>query len=441
MQPDAVRQTAVDPAASADEDRLYRKVMLRILPLFFLGFVFSYLDRVNISLAKLPMSRDFGLSDHAFAIGASIFFWGYMLLEVPSNLLLQRVGARAWIARIMVTWGLVSMLMIFSRSQTVFYSLRLLLGICEAGFVPGVMYYANLWFPVRRQSGMFSLFLLALPTAEVIGGPLSGLILDHMAGVGGLHGWQWLFLLEGLPTVLLGVVIYALLRDRPQDAEWLTPQEKTVIATNLASEVHGKSHRFMDALKSPRIYLLIAIMILFNTGFYGLVFWIPTILQNAGVLNSGRIGLLTAVPFAVGGAAMLLTARLAEHTGKHRLIGSASAIVAAVGMFAAKLLEGQLPLALTALSLSIAGVLSLMPIFWTLPGRLLSGSAAAGGLALINSCGSLSGVLGVLIIGYAGMQLGMSVLAAMLLLSGVLLYAAYPRHTLQSPPLQALVAE
>ncbi len=436
--PQAVSLHAADPAA---EDRLYRKVTARIIPLFFLGFVFSYLDRVNISLAKLPMTRDFGLSDHAFAIGASIFFWGYMLFEVPSNLLLQRVGARAWIARIMITWGLVSTLMVFSRSQAVFYSLRLLLGICEAGFVPGVMYYANLWFPSRRQSGMFSLFLLALPTAEVIGGPLSGLIIEHMGGVAGLHGWQWLFILEGSPTVVLGVVIFVLLRNGPADAEWLSAEEKRVITANLAVEDRGKSHRLLDVFMTPQVYLLIAIMILFNTGFYGLVFWLPTIIQNAGVVGSGRVGLLTAVPFAVGGVAMLVVARLAERIGHHRLIAALCAAVAALGMFAAKMLEGQLPLALTALSLSIAGVLSLMPIFWSLPGRLLSGSAAAGGLALINSCGSLSGLLGVLIIGYAGTQLGMSVLAGMFLLSGVLLYLAHPPNQITSPPLQALAAE
>ena len=320
----------------------------------------SYLDRVNISLAKLPMAADFGLSEHAFSVGASIFFWGYMLCEIPSNLLLQRVGARVWIARIMVTWGIVSTLMVFSRSLPLFYGLRLLLGICEAGFVPGVLYYANTWLPVRRQSGMLALFLVALPTAEVIGAPVSGFIVEHMGGVGGLRGWQWLFLLEGLPTVVLGVVMYALLRNRPSDAEWLSPAERAVVERNVDGERGGKAHRFSDALRSPGVYLLIIIMILWNTSFYGLVFWLPTLVRNAGVLSSARVGLLTAIPFLVGGVAMVVFSRMAERLDRQRLFAAVAAAVAATGMLAARAFEGNLPLVLSALAVALAGVLTLI---------------------------------------------------------------------------------
>ena len=440
---------AMDPAAPPfdpqavpiDSDALYRKVTLRLVPLFFAGFVLSYLDRVNISLAKLPMSQDFGLSEHAFAVGASIFFWGYMLLEVPSNLLLQRFGARAWISRIMVTWGLVSAAMMFSRSLPVFYGLRLLLGICEAGFVPGVLYAINQWLPSRRQSGMFALFLLALPVAEVIGAPFSGWLVDTMAGVGGLRGWQWLFLLEGLPTVVLGGVMYALLRNRPADAEWLNAQEVAVLERELVAEQHGTSHRFVDALRLPRVYLLIAIMILWNTSFYGVVFWLPTMLRDSGVASSRTVGLLTAVPFAFGGAVMLVVPRAAQRLHRQRLAGTACAVTAGFGMLVANVFASRLPVALAGLSVAVAGILSLMPIFWTLPGRLLRGSAAAGGLALINACGSLSGLLGVLVIGFAGMQAGLAIFAAMLACSGGLLWLATPHHVHAIAPVIAMAGE
>ena len=407
---------------------------------FFLGFVCSYLDRVNISLAKLPMQRDFGLTDHAFTLGASIFFWGYMVFEVPSNLLLQRVGARAWIARIMITWGLVSMLMVFSRSLPVFYGLRLLLGLCEAGFVPGVLFYANQWLPTRRQSGMFAMFLLALPVAEVVGAPVSGFIVEHASGVAGLHGWQWLFLLEGAPTVVLGVVLFAVLRNRPDEVRWLSPAEQAVVLRNVESAGH-RSHRVSDAIRLPGVYLLIAIMLLFNTSFYGLVFWLPSIVERAGVMGTARIGLFTAIPFLVGGVAMVIVSRVAERTGRQRLCATGSAAVACLGMSAAWLLSDNFSLALAGLSVAAGGVLSLMPIFWTLPGRILAGPAAAGGLALINACGSLSGVLGVWVIRAAGVRGGMGIFAVMLLVCAVLLYLAVGAGRESTPALQAAVAE
>src|SRR5476649_2558570 len=237
-----------------EEDALYRKVIFRIVPLFFLGFVVSYLDRVNISYAKLQMATDFGLTNATFALGASVFFWGYMLFEIPSNLVLQRFGARMWIARIMITWGIVSMCMVFSSNSTIFYSLRFLLGVCEAGFVPGVMYYTNCWLPAKRQSGMYSLFLMALPIAVVLGAPMSGAILESMNGVAGIKGWQWLFIIEGLPSLILGVVILVLLRNKPSDVKWLTESEKKIIETNVAREAAHKSHRVSDAFKSGKIY-------------------------------------------------------------------------------------------------------------------------------------------------------------------------------------------
>jgi len=417
----------------AEEDALYRRIILRTVPLFFLGFVLSYLDRVNISLAKLQMQADFGLSEHAFAIGASIFFWGYMLFEIPSNLLLQRVGARAWIARIMVTWGIVSMLMIFSRNQTAFYSLRLLLGICEAGFVPGVMYYTNTWLPAKRQSRMYSIFLMALPISIMLGAPLSGGILETMQGIGGLKGWQWLFVLEGLPSVALGIAILVLLKNKPRDVAWLTDAEKAFVEGNVAREARNKVHRLSDALRSKSIYILIVMMLLFNTAFYGLTLWLPTVFRNAGITNDFHVGLYTAVPFGVAALVMYVNARQAERTGKYRMHGTVAVLVASIGLFLATYAHDRFWFALAMLTLAASGILALMPIYWALPGRILSGSAAAAGLALINSVGSLSGVMGSLIIGYAGIQTGMYILAASLFCCGLLFYASYPQATSQEP--------
>ncbi|AKM03107.1 MFS transporter [Burkholderia pyrrocinia] len=408
------------------EDALYRKVILRIVPLFFLGFIMSYLDRVNIGFAKLQMAADFGLTNASFALGASVFFWGYMLFEIPSNLILRRVGARAWIARIMITWGIVSTLMIFSRNEAAFYSLRFLLGVCEAGFVPGVMYYTNTWLPARRQSGMYSLFLMALPIAVVFGAPLSGAIMETMDGVAGIRGWQWLFLLEGLPSAVLGVVILALLRNRPADVDWLTPREKQIIEANVAKEAAFKSHRVADAFRTPKIYALIVVMILFNTAFYGLTFWMPTLFHDAGVANSLDVGLFTAIPFGVAAICMYVNAKIAERSGRLRRHGVVPVALAAVGLFVATVAHDSFWLALIMLTVATSGILSLMPIYWTLPGRVLSGAAAAAGLALINACGSLSGILGAMIIGYAGIRIGMAILAGFLLLCSVVFYRVCP---------------
>jgi MFS family permease len=409
-----------------EEDALYKRVILRIVPLFFIGFILSYLDRVNISFAKLQMSADFGLTNTSFAVGASVFFWGYMLFEIPSNLVLQKVGARAWIARIMITWGIVSGLMIFSKNETVFYSLRFLLGVCEAGFVPGVMYYTNTWLPSKRQSGMYSLFLMALPIAVVFGAPISGAILESMNGVVGIKGWQWLFILEGLPSIVLGVVILILLRNKPSEVKWLTEREKRIIETNVAREAAHKSHRVADAFKSGKIYALILVMVLFNTGFYGLTFWMPTLFRNSGVDNSFHVGLYTAIPFGAAAFCMFVNARGAEKSGRIRLHGMVPVLLASVGLFLATFFHDHFWFSLVMLTVTASGILSLMPIYWTLPGRILSGPAAAAGLALINSCGSLSGVMGALIIGYAGIQMGMYILAAFLLLCGGLFYLVCP---------------
>jgi MFS family permease len=424
----------VDVQTLVEEDALYQKVIFRIVPLFFLGFIISYLDRVNIGFAKLEMATDFGMSNATFAVGASAFFWAYMLLEIPSNLILQRVGARLWIARIMITWGIVSMCMVFSKNEYMFYSMRFLLGACEAGFVPGVMYYTNIWLPSKRQSGMYSLFLMALPIAVTFGGPLSGAILDFMQGVGGLKGWHWLFILEGTPAIILGFVIIALLRNEPADVKWLTEREKRIIVNNVKIEATHKLTGIGEMLKCGKIYALIITMILFNTGFYGLTFWLPTLFANSGAASNLTVGLLTAIPFGVAAISMRCNAQHSENTGERRLHGTISVLLAGIALFLATYFSAYFVFSLAMLTIATAGILSLMPMYWTLPGRILTGSACAAGLAMINSCGSLSGIMGALIIGYAGMQIGMYVLASFLLICAVLFYIICPSKKALSTP-------
>lgn len=431
---DAVIAGNVDKQTIEEEDALYKKVIARIVPLFFLGFIVSYLDRVNIGFAKLQMATDFGLSNATFAFGASAFFWAYMLFEIPSNLILQRIGARIWIARIMITWGIVSMCMVFSKDEYVFYGLRFLLGVCEAGFVPGVMYYTNSWLPAKRQSGMYSLFLMALPVAVTFGAPMSGAILDLMQGVGGLKGWHWLFILEGTPSIILGFVIIALLRNKPADVKWLTEREKRIIVANVKTEAAHKLTGIGDMLKCGKIYLLIITMIMFNTGFYGLTFWMPTLFKNSGVVSDLNVGLFTAIPFGIAAISMRLNALHSEKTDERRLHGTISVLLAGIGLFLATYFNSYFVFSLAMLTVATAGILSLMPMYWTLPGRLFTGSACAAGLAMINSCGSLSGIMGSLIIGYAGMQVGMYILASFLLICAVLFYIICPSKDVFNSP-------
>jgi predicted MFS family arabinose efflux permease len=293
------------------------------------------------------------------------------------------------------------------------------------------MYYTNTWFPARRQSRMYSIFLMALPISIMLGAPLSGGILQSMQGFGGLKGWQWLFILEGLPSVVLGIAILVLLKNKPQDVAWLTDNEKNLVTWNVAHEARNKVHRFSDALRGRQIYLLIIIMLLFNTAFYGMTLWLPTVFRKAGITNDFHVGLYTAIPFGVAAFVMYFAARRAERTGKQKRIGTVAVLIASAGLFLATYAHDRFWFALAMLTLAASGILALMPIYWALPGRILSGSAAAAGLALINSVGSLSGVMGSLIIGYAGIQAGMYLLAASLLGCGLLFYATYPKTAIQ----------
>jgi len=427
------------PGASATElsfeDRTYRKVILRILPILLFCYMAAYLDRVNIGFAKLDMLNDLQFSNTIYALGASIFFWGYFLFEVPSNLLLHRFGARFWIARIMFSWALVSIAVAFTvplakffhiESTSMFYALRFLLGICEAGFFPGVILYLNYWFPTHRQSRVMSGFLMAMPISLTLGGILSGWLMNSMQGVYGMAGWQWMLIIEGIPSLIMAVVVISLLVDNIDKAKWLSPEEKQMLKNNLQSENNGKASSLREVFLNGQVWLLVLILLTFNTGFYGLAFWMPSIIKSAGISNSLHIGLLTAIPYGIAVVAMTLNARHSNKTGERRLHAAVPAFIGGVGLILSAFFADNLVLSVLFLSVSASGVLSLMPIYWTLPGTVLSGVAAAAGIGMINAIGNLSGFTGSMITAVAenltgNINNGTYVLGACLFVSGALI--------------------
>ncbi|WP_390897442.1 MFS transporter [Pseudomonas taiwanensis] len=434
----AMAQHNVAPAPDqAFEDRTYRKVILRILPVLLLCYIAAYLDRVNIGFAKLSMLDDLQFSNTVYALGASVFFWGYFLFEVPSNLLLHRYGARFWIARIMLSWAIISMAVAFTQplagffhveSSTMFYVLRFLLGICEAGFFPGVILYLNYWFPTHRQSRVMSGFLMAMPVSLTLGGMLSGWLMTRMDGWHDLAGWQWMLLIEGLPSVIMAVVVFTCLCDNIDKAGWLSDAQKQLLKANLQQEEHGKVSRLGDVFFNPRVWLLVLILLTFNTGFYGLAFWMPSIIKSAGVTSSLEIGLLTAIPYSVAVIAMFLNARHSNRTGERRWHAAIPAFIGGCGLMLSAAFADNVMLSIVFLTVAASGVLSLMPIFWTLPGTVLSGVAAAAGIGMINAIDNLSGFTGSMITAVAenltgNINNGTYVLGLCLFISGMLILA------------------
>jgi len=382
------------------EDKLYRKVNWRIVPLFILCFLFAYLDRVNISFAKLQMQADLGFSDTIYGLGASLFFVGYFLFEVPSNMLLHRIGARVWIARIMVTWGITSACMMFVQSEFWFYTLRFLIGVMEAGFVPGVLYFFTQWYPSNRRGRVNAYFKSSICLCGIVGGPLAGLILGHFDGVMGMAGWKWLFLLEGLPSVLLGFVVLWLVSDRIEDAPWLSAEEKQLMAQRMAEEPKSEaSQSFAGLWKQPTTYVMSAIYLCLVMALTGLLFWMPQLIKSAGVDDTLHIGLLTMVPYIGAMLFNLLVGYSSDKRGERRWHMAGCASLTAIGYLLCAMTAGQLLPLMLGMSLIMAGIIAWMPIFWTIPPRFLSGLAAAAGIALINSLGQLGGIIAPFMIG------------------------------------------
>ena len=372
------------------------KAAWRLLPFLLSLYIIAWLDRVNVGFAALQMNEDLGFSAAVFGFGAGVFFVGYALCEVPSNLLLVRVGARLWIARIMITWGIISTAMMFVEGPLSFYVLRFLLGVAEAGFLPGILYYLGHWFPSRERARAVSWFMVAIPVATVIGAPVSGLLLE-LDGMLGLAGWQWLFLLEGLPAVVLGCVVLVYLTDTPEQAHWLDAREREWLSARIRVEQSAAHARhgvgLGRALLHPTVWLLGLVIFTCQSGSYGLTLWIPQIVQSLSGLSNLEVSMISALPYAAASVGMILIGRSSDRTGERFKHVAVPSFIAAIGFSTSAFLTSPVP-AMIALTVAAVGDLGTRGPFWALPTRFLTGSAAAGGIALINTLGSLGGFVG-----------------------------------------------
>ncbi|WP_354401650.1 MFS transporter [Variovorax sp. OAS795] len=409
------------------EKRAYAKVFWRLVPFLMLCYVVAYLDRVNVGFAKLQMGQDLGFSETVFGLGAGIFFLGYFLFEVPSNLLLNRVGARIWIARIMITWGVLSACFVFVETSTSFYILRFLLGVAEAGFYPGVILYLTQWYPAHRRARIIAVFMSAIPVAGIFGNPLSGWIMDSFHGVSSMHGWQWMFLIEAAPAILVGIMVLLYLDNGIQQARWLDPDEKRLLQREVErDQAHGAKgpHSVAAVFRDARVWWMALIYFAFVMGQYALTFWLPTLVKATGVKGNLHIGLLSAIPFVCAIVAMNLFGRSADRRQERRWHLIVPALMGAIGFTVAASYTQNTVVSLAFLSLAAAGVLTCAPLFWSLPTAFLSGTAAAAGIAAINSVGNLAGFASPYLIGYlkdltGSTQIGMYVLAGALVLGAI----------------------
>ncbi len=377
------------------EAATYAKVDWRLLPFLFLCYILAYLDRVNVGFAKLQMAKDLSLSDAAFATGAGIFFIGYFFFEVPSNILLKKYGARTWIARIMVSWGIISSAMLFVNGEWSYYAMRCLLGIAEAGFFPGVIFYLTLWYPSRYRSTRTAWFVSAIAVSGVIGNPISGLIMDGLSGHMGLAGWQWLFLMEGLPSIVVGIWVIFYLDSGIEEAKWLNADEKELLSKNLeAEDRHKHQVSVIDAFKSGKVYVLAAIYFTLMIGLYGIAFWLPTIIKAFGIKGYFGVGLITAIPYGVAVIGMILLSRSSDRTGERRLHYVFNVTAGCIGLILSGTFAANPVLAVIFLSIATLGVIGSMPLFWPIPSAFLAGTAAAAGIGIVNSVGNLGGYVG-----------------------------------------------
>jgi len=427
-----VPHTAVDGASptEASAHRIYAKVFRRIVPFLILCYVISYLDRVNIAFAKLQMQQSRNFSETVFGLGAGVFFMGYFLFGLPSNLLLVKVGARNWIASILVVWGLLSASFIFITTPTTYYALRFCLGAAEAGFYPGAILYLTYWFPARRRARILALFVSAIPIAGIFGNPLSGWIMTVCNGALNLQGWQWMFLVEALPALFAGVAALFVLENSVAAANWLTGAEKQFLATEIAADAdHTRTqpHSISQLLRSTRVWTLCLIYFAIVMGQYGLTFWMPTLIKTTGVTGIQNIGFLSAIPFLCAVVAMNLMGRSSDRHRERRWHLIVPAACAALGFVVAAAYPHSTVISLAFLSLAACGVLTCTALFWSLPTSVLSGTAAAAGIALINSVGNIAGFVSPSLIGWLKdathrNEFGMFALAAILLFSCLLIH-------------------
>ncbi|PQV44388.1 MFS transporter [Paraburkholderia sp. BL21I4N1] len=419
----AATQTAI---AGDEVSALYDRLNWRLLPFLLICYLFAYLDRVNVGFAKLQMQSDLGFSDAAYGVGAGIFFLGYVLFELPSNLMLPKIGARKTFFRILVLWGMTSACMLFVRNVPMFYGMRFLLGVFEAGFAPGMIFYLSRWYGPTRMARAIAIVFLAGPIGGIIGGPLSAWLMTRLAGTAGLAGWQWMFLAEGLPCIVMGVLTLFVLSDRPADANWLSDDEKRLLAAELGPVPAGH-HSFRDVARNPKIYLLACAYFCIIASIYAMSFWLPTIVKSQGVDDTIRLGWYAAIPYIGAAFGMVYIGRRSDACGERRYHSSVPALLAAVLLCAAVLADGHLIATLALLTLATTMLWMAYTVFWAVPSEHFKGDAAAGGIALINTIGLSGGFWGPAIIGWAktatgNLHLGLSIVAALALCGAGLLY-------------------
>lgn len=422
--------TFAAPGAKSElETSTIRAISWRLIPFLVLAYFFSYLDRVNLGFAALTMNSELKFSPTVFAWGAGIFFIGYFIFEVPSNLALEKFGASRWIARIMVTWGIISALMAMVSGVWSFYGLRFLLGVAEAGFFPGIILYLTYWYPAEYRARFLAAFAIAVPVSTVIGAPVSGLLLG-LDGALGLKGWQWLFIIEGIPSVLLGIVTWFYLTDKPEHAHWLSAEQKAWLSGRLNAEIAAKQavkhFTLGEALSSPKVIALSLIYFGFVGALYGMQFWLPQIVKAFGLTNA-QTGFVTAIPYLFGTIAMILWARHSDATRERVMHVGAPLLLTAVALAVSSYIADP-TMTMVVLTVAAIGVFCTFAVFWTLPTAWLSGTAAAGAIALINSIGNLAGFGGPYLIGWVkeatgSTSTGLLVLAVLPLIGGLLVFA------------------
>ncbi len=424
------RSGAAPSTATAILEGAYRKTTWRLVPFIFICYLFNYLDRVNVGFAKLEMLDALKLSDTVYGLGAGIFFIGYVLSGIPSNLILHKLGARRWIAVMMIAWGALSALMLAVSTPTSFYVLRFFTGVAEAGFFPGMVLYFTHWFPAHKRGQVMALFMSAIPVSGLIGGPLSGWMLAHFAtGQGGLAGWQWLFLLQGLPTVVLGVAVLVYLSDGLKQASWLSADEKSAMGAALEADeqvrrsVSQAGQSFVSVLRNPRVWMLGAIYFCIQMGVYAINFWLPSIIKSLGFHNPSTIGWLSAIPYLFAGVFMVLVGRSADRRAERRWHLSVPMLMALCGLLLAAKFSTSPVIVMIGLTFATMGALTGLPMFWPLPSAFLGSAAAAGGLALINSLGQVAGFVSPFLVGWIK-DTTHSTDPALYILSGVMLVGA-----------------
>jgi D-galactonate transporter len=396
-------ESLITPRVISDLDAVYIKIARRVVPFTVLLFLMAWLDRYNLGFAKLQMVQDLGFSEAVYGFGAGIVYLGYALFEIPSNLFLERAGARKTFARITILWGVTSIATLLVKTAPWFYVLRFLLGCFEAGLLPGVVLYMTYWFPAWRRGQMLAIFFSSMPLTSILGGPISGWIMGSMGGRGGLASWQWLFLLEGVPSIVVGLLALVIVVDKPVEASWLTDREKQLVLADLEvdhRQAGSREHGFGQALKLPRVWLMTLIHFCGVSSNVTIGFWIPSIIRDLGVSSTLKIGLLSAVPYIAAVISMVLVSRHSDRTLERRYHAAVPCLVCALGLVGIGIFGARPALAFSALVVAVAGALSYNGPFWQIPPMLLAGTAAAGGIALINSLGSLSGWVGPSVMGW-----------------------------------------